>query len=302
MKGKVLAFSFAAAMLSGSLWASDAKSPSSALTAAEIADRNFAARGGVQAWHAVQSLSESGRLTAGGDQRGTAQLPEAPGTKKPVNLKAITAQGRLKEEAQLPFTLKMERGRKSRYEIQFAGKTAIQVYNGSQGWKLRPFLNRVQVEPYTAEELKSAALQPDLDGPLMNYTEKGTRIELDGQEKVEGRDTYKLKLTARDNHVTHVWIDAQTYLEAKIDGQPRRMDGKEHEVEIYFRDYRDVNGLKLPFLMETHVLPLAPEKGQKRSAASYSAEKIFIERAVVNPTLNDKEFEKPTMQAAAVHP
>jgi hypothetical protein len=189
-----------------------------------------------------------------------------------------------------------------RYEIQFNKKTAVQIYNGSQGWKLRPFLNRLQVEPYTDEELKIAAQQPDLDGALMNYPEKGTRVELEGQEKVEGRDTYKLKLTASDNHVTHVWIDAQTFLETKIDGQPRKLDGKMHNVEIYLRDYRDVSGLKFPFVLETHVLPVAVPAGQKRIATSYNSEKIFIEKIVVNPTLNAKDFEKPTVQAAEVHP
>ena len=302
MKGKVLAFGIAMAMLSGSVFASDAKTPSSALSAAEIANRNFAARGGLQAWRGVQGLSESGRLTAGGDQRSTVPTPAAPAGKLSVNAKAMPSSTRLKQEAQLPFTLKMERGRKSRYEIQFSGKTAVQVYDGSQGWKLRPFLNRLQVEPYTAEELKVASQQADLDGPLMNYQEKGTRIELEGQDKVEGRDTYKLKLTTSDNHVSHVWIDSQTFLEAKIEGQPRRLDGKEHGVEVYFRDYRDVNGLKFPFLLETHVLPVAAPAGQKRAAVNYSTEKIFIEKIEVNPKLNKAEFEKPSIQASIAHP
>jgi hypothetical protein len=300
MKGKVLAFGFAVVLVSGSLFASDTKTPSVALTAAEIANRNSAARGGLQAWRAVQSLSESGHLTAGGDQRSTVPVPQAPGAKA-VNMKTMPSQPRLKEEAQLPFTLKMARPRKSRYEIQFNGKTAVQVYDGSQGWKLRPFLNRLQVEPYTADELKLASLAPDLDGELINYAEKGIRIELEGQEKVEGRDTYKLKLTSSDNHVTHVWIDTETFLEAKVEGQPRRLDGKEHKVEIYLRDYRDVSGLKFPFLLETHVLPLT-EAGSKRVPATYAPEKIFIEKIVVNPKLNSADFEKPTVQAAVARP
>jgi hypothetical protein len=300
MKSKVLAFSFAVSMLGASLFATDAKSPSRALSAADIANRNSAARGGVQAWRAVQSLSESGRMTAGGDQRGAAPVP-SPGMKRPVNMKTTTASPRLKEEAQLPFVMKMERPRKSRYEIEFNGTTAVQVYNGAQGWKLRPFLGRSQVEPFTADELKLASLQPDLDGPLMNYAEKGTRVELEGQEKVEGHDTYRLKLTASDNHVTHVWIDAATFLEAKIEGQPRRLDGKDHPVEIYFRDYRDVSGLKFPFVLETHVLPIAAQGGPSRVATNYSPEKISIEKIVVNPKLDNTEFEKPVLQAAQTH-
>lgn len=300
MKYRVAISALAIAALSGFLHASDAKRSSNPLTAAEIADRNFSARGGVKAWRAVQTLTESGRLTAGGDRRGSD--PVTPDVKRGANMKSLATAPRLKAEAQLPFVLKMERPRKTRYEIHFNSKTAVQVYNGAQGWKLRPFLNRLQVEPFTAEELKAASLQSELDGPLMNYAEKGTSIQLEGQESVAGRNTYKLKLTSRDNHVTHVWIDAETFLETKIEGQPRQLDGKEHPVEIYFADYRDVSGLKLPFVLETHVLPISVAPGAKRVPQAYTPEKIFIDNVTVNPKLSSTDFEKPTVQMAEVHP
>ena len=83
------------------------------------------------------------------------------------------------------------------------------------GWKLRPYLNRLEVEPFTADELRLAAMQQPLDGPLVDYAVKGTQVELEGMEKVEDRNTYKLKLTMKDGHTTRVWIDAQTFLEAE---------------------------------------------------------------------------------------
>jgi hypothetical protein len=39
------------------------------LSAAEIVSRNVAARGGLQAWRAIQTLSFSGKMQAGGDNR-----------------------------------------------------------------------------------------------------------------------------------------------------------------------------------------------------------------------------------------
>jgi hypothetical protein len=68
---------------------------------------------------------------------------------------------------------------------------------------------------------------------LVDYAAKGTRIDLDGIEKVDGRDAYKLKLTLKNGEAMHVWIDAETFLEAKIEGTPRRLDGKYHPVEVY---------------------------------------------------------------------
>ncbi len=142
------------------------------------------------------------------------------------------------------------------------------------GWKLRPFLNRRVVEPYTADEMKLASMQADLDGPLVDYAAKGTRIELDGMEKVEDRDTYKLKLTMKSGQAIHVWIDAQTFLEAKIEGQPRRLDGTDHPVEVYFRDYRTVNGLQIPFIAGDQGPPGGADgAGAKGSAGSGGADR-----------------------------
>ena len=110
---------------------------------------------------------------------------------------------------------------------------------------MRSFLNRTDYEPYTADETKSASEQADLDGPLVDYAAKGTVVELAGMGKVNGRDNYRLKLTLKSGYSFHVWIDAQTFLESKIEGTPRRLDGEYHPVEIYMTDYRSTNGLMI---------------------------------------------------------
>jgi len=268
-----------------------------AKTAAEIADKNVAARGGLQAWRAVQTMSLAGKLGAGGNQRATLPVPvpdpgpsadpartsrrqPLPGTVRPV------------EEVQLPFLMELARPRKMRFELQFDGQTAIQVFDGANGWKLRPFLGRRVVEPYTEYEMKTTATQADLDGPLVDYVAKGTRIELAGTEKVEGRDTYNLKLTMKNGAAIHVWIDAETFLEAKIEGQPRRLDGTDHPVEIYFRDYRPVDGLQIPYVLETKVLPVGQNALGMRDTP-VPAEKTIIDKVVVNPKLDQSLFSKP---------
>jgi hypothetical protein len=184
-----------------------------------------------------------------------------------------------------------------RFELQFNGQTAIQVFDGANGWKLRPFLNRRVVEPYTTEEIKAAAMQAELDGFLVDYAAKGTKIELVGMEKVEDRDTYKLKLTMKNGQAIHDWIDAQTFLEAKVDGQARRLDGTDHPVEVYYRDYRPVSGLQIPYVLETRVLPVAKTKLGLRDPA-VPPEKIMIDKIVVNPKFDESLFSKPDAGAA----
>lgn len=255
-----------------SLGGADAASPAG-LTAEQIIERNVTARGGLQAWRSVQTLSMSGKLEAGGNEsstypvqgvkRGGVQLPKRPA-----------------EQMQLPFRLESKRSRKLRLEIDFRGQTAIQTYDGTHGWKLRPFLNRHEVEPFTADETKAAAFQSDLDGPLVDCAAKGTKAELEGTEKVEGKDNYHLKLTFKDGQSQHVWVDAKTFLESKIEGTPRRLDGKNHPVEIYYREYKTVSGIVVPYVTETKV------QGVKQT------EKIEVEQVVVNPPVEDSRFAK----------
>jgi hypothetical protein len=256
--------------------ASDIQTKGSAarLSAAEIVEKNVAARGGLSAWRAVKTLELKGKLDAGGNNRPTIPVP---GVKRGSQL----GTPRPTEQVKLPFLMDLERGRKMRLEIEFNGQTAIQVYNGTQGWKLRPFLNRHQVENFTPEELQSQASQSDLDGYLIDYAAKGEKVELEGVEQVEGHDAYNLKVTDSGGHSRHVWIDAANFLEVKVEGVPRRLDGKYHPVATYLRDYRNVGGLMMPYLMETAV------EGVK------DKEKIEIETIVSNPKLDDSRFATP---------
>jgi hypothetical protein len=235
--------------------------PASNLTASQIVDKNVAARGGLQAWRAVSTLTMSGQLEAGG-----------------------------KANTPLPFVMKMKRPHKSRLEITFKEQTALQVYDGTQGWKVRPFLGRNEVEPYAPAEAKSAAAWEELDGPLVEYAAKGTQVELVGPEAVEGHDAYKLKLTMKGGEQRNLWIDAQTFLELKIEGQPRKMDGKMKNVAIYYRAYKTENGLTTPREFETVV------DGVKQT------HKLSIARVVVNEPMLDALFQKPQLTLAAAVP
>ncbi|HUD63972.1 MAG TPA: hypothetical protein VMQ17_05330 [Candidatus Sulfotelmatobacter sp.] len=261
------------------------------LSAPEIVDKNIAARGGLQAWRAVQTLSFEGKLGAGGNRRAALAVPAMHG-KSVEQLPQRPA-----EEVQLPFLMDLKRGGKMRFELQLKGQTAVQVYDGTHGWKLRPFLNRLEVEPYTADELKKASMQSDLDGLLVDYAAKGSRVELEGVEKVEDRDSYKLKVTLKNGQSLHVWVDTTTFLEAKVEGQPRRLDGTDHPVEVYYRDYRTVNGLQIPFVLETRVLPVSTNALGLRDTPA-PPERIAIDKVTVNPKLDDAKFSKPAIQIA----
>lgn len=249
-----------------------------------IAEKNAAARGGLRAWQAIHSMSMSGTLDAG-KPRDPVKLAMSfmrPRNEIRAEERRAAARGAAEEvkPVQLPFLMEVARPRKSRVEVQFRGQTAVQVYDGEHGWKLRPFLGRREVEPFSSEEMRQASQQTDLDGLLIDYAAKGYRVALVGTEKVDGRDAYKLEVTEGRDRVRHVWVDAETSLEVKVDGT-RRLDGKLRPVFTYLRDYRPVEGLMIPHLLETTVEGVP------------GSEKIRIEKVTLNPALDEDRFTKP---------
>ena len=269
------------------LLAADGKPQVAKLTAAQIVEKHVAARGGSQAWRGVQTMSWNGKMEVGfGDSaarsaRYVSNAAKASTAKKKAMLEQASQGKPEDKQVQLPFLLEMKRPHKSRVEIQFDGKTSVQVYDGSNGWMMRPYLNRDDWEPFSPDQAKEEAGNPGLDGPLLDFATKGTKVELESVEPVESRDAYKLKLTMKSGDVRHVWIDAQTFLDVKVEGTPRRMDGLMRTVWVYQRDFRSVQGLMVPFVLETAV------DGYK------DTHKMVIEKVGLNPQLDDSLFVRP---------
>ena len=220
----------------------------SPMTADQIVRKNVEARGGLAAWQKVSTMTMTGQMDLG-------------------------------KGVQAPYTIELKRGRKVRVELVFEGKTAVQVYDGTNGWKVRPFLGHADAEPFTAEEASKAAGDADIDGLLIGYAERGTKIKLEGVEPVEGHDAYKVQVTLKNGQQRDVWVDKATFLELKIDGT-RTVNGKQRNLSTYFRDYRTVDGVKIPFKYETAV------DGVK------TTDSIVVEKVTVNDKLDDSMFAK----------
>jgi hypothetical protein len=280
--------------VSRGLVAADSKVTAPNLSAVQIVEKHVAARGGLQAWRAVQTLAVTGKMDAGyGDSaarsRRLAEGGLGASVKRAHNDTVVgAAKDKPDQQVQLPFKLEMKRPHKSRLEIEFAGKTAVQVYDGKEGWKLRPYLNRNNADPFTAEEAKTESEKAELEGPLVDYAVKGTKVELAGVEAVAGHPAYKLKLTMKGGDTQNIWIDSQSFLDVKVEGIPRRMDGKMHKVWVLQRDFRSVQGLQIPFVCETVV------EGYPQTHA------LTLQSVAVNGALDDARFSKPQMLPAAM--
>ncbi len=134
------------------------------------------------------------------------------------------------------------------------------------------------------DALKSLQLDADLDGPLVDYKAKGHTVEYLGTEDVDGTDAHKLKITLKNGDVRYVYLDPDYFLEIRVLDQTR-IRGAQEEQETDLGDYEQVNGVYLPFSIET-----GPKGGPKDT-------QITIEKTEPNIDLDDSMFHFPPAPA-----
>jgi hypothetical protein len=228
-----------------------------AQTVDEVIAKNIQARGGMEKLKAVQSLRTTSKLTQG----------------------SFRAQ----------FRQENKRADKVREEFIVQGMAQVQAYDGKTGWQISPFGGRKDPELLSQDDLKSLAVDADIDGPLVEYKEKGHKAELVGHDSMEGTDCFKIKLSMKNGDVRYYYLDADSYLELKVEIQTT-IRGALQESELYFGDYEQVNGIYYPFTVEQ-----APKGGSSRT-------QISVEKVEQNVPLEDAAFSMPESKPGAKAP
>ena len=152
-KGRVLLSVVLSLCLPVTSRAADARKGPPKLTAQQIVQRHVAARGGLKAWQGVQTMVWNGKMDVGyGDSVARSERYVSNAMARKGKRAQSPAPAEVKndgqKQVQVPFVLELKRPAKSRIEIEFAGKTAVQVYDGKNGWLYRPFLNREDWQPF----------------------------------------------------------------------------------------------------------------------------------------------------------
>lgn len=225
----------------------------SAQTVDELIAKNIEAKGGMAKLKAVKSMRQTGKMIGG-------------------------------QGMEFPFVLVSKRPKSTRIEFSFQGMTGMQVYDGKTAWMSMPFGGKKEPEVMPPDQAKDMEEQADFDGPLVDYKQKGHTVELLGKEQVEGADAYKLKVTLKSGDVRTIYLDAETYLEIKMESK-RTVRGTEVEGEATMSDYKEVEGLMMPHVME---------QGQKGSPMR---QKLVIEKVEINPDIPDSLFAMPAVAA-----
>jgi hypothetical protein len=227
--------------------------PARALNVAQIIEKNAAARGGLEAWRMIRTMAWTGRVEAA----------EMPGHS-------------------MPFVLQQERPNKTRFELAMQGQHSLRIYNGAEGWKLRPAGNGMpNLQPFSADELNFARDAQAIDGPLMEDVAMRGVITLSGIKELEGRRAYVLSVTLPSGASHRVWVDAETFMETRFERDLRNAAGQSGVASVVYRNYKSFEGLQLPTIIETG------------ATADKPGNKLLIEKIALNPPLTANAFSKP---------
>ncbi|MGB7845526.1 MAG: outer membrane lipoprotein-sorting protein [Candidatus Acidiferrum sp.] len=189
-----------------------------AQTVDEIIAKNIQARGGLEKLRAIETLRLTAKLSQG-------------------SFRAV-------------FVRENKREGKIRKEMILQGMTRVQAYDGSTAWQINPFRGRRDPELMSRDNSKQLLIDADLEGPLVDYKQKGHKAELVGHDLVEGTDCYKIKLTLKNGDVRYYFLDADSFLEIKFETQSLVRGAVQYN-DTMLGDYEQVDGVYFPFAIET---------------------------------------------------
>ena len=227
--------------------------PAGAQTADELVAKNIQAKGGLEKIKAIQTLRSRGRLDQG----------------------SFTAQ--VGQEQKRPDKLR------STFTIQ--GMTAIQAHDGRSGWQISPFQGRKDPELLGEDDLRDLVEDSDIDGPLVDYKQKGHMVEYLGRDTVDGDDVFRLKCTLKNGDILYYYLDPDSFLEIRTERQ-QFIRGAVRERLSDLGSYKPVAGVMFPHSIET---------GPKNNPGVRV--KVTIQSVEANVPIDDAVFRMPAAPA-----
>jgi outer membrane lipoprotein-sorting protein len=184
----------------------------------EIVAKSLQARGGAEKWKSVSSLKMVGKVSMQG--------------------------------MDLPITIYAKRPNYNRQEIMLQDKQIVQAFDGTTGWLVNPMMGDVAQElpKEMSQMMRNTA---DFEGALVNYKEKGHTVELVGKEKLAAAEVYHLKMTMKNGHVQHYYLDAISGVELKtVTPDVDVGTGQKQTIESEMSNFQKVDGIMIPHTMK----------------------------------------------------
>ena len=173
---------------------------------------------------------------------------KALGGKENLNkIQNVVMEGSLSiQGTEIALTLTQVNNKLNRQDITAMGMHGFDMMTDKEGWQYMPFQGMQKPEPKTEDEVKQSQSDLDIAGPLVDYATKGHKVELVGKEDVDGTECYKIKAILAGGKELTFFIDPASSMIIRTK-EKRKMNGQEVDLQTDLSDYKDVEGVKMPY-------------------------------------------------------
>ncbi|MBE9491453.1 MAG: outer membrane lipoprotein-sorting protein [Bacteroidetes bacterium] len=204
----------------------------------------------------------------------------AIGQDKLLDVQTMIVTGKVMPQGmEIPIKFIQKRPDKIRSEGTFQGQTIITVYDSGKGWMINPMTGTTDPVDLGEMQIKQMREQADMDGVLYNWKEKGYQVEFLGTDEMEGTEVYKIKLVKEDGDENIFYIDTENYLILKTNLKTN-YQGSEVVIDNYFSNYKPVDGILIPYNMETRM-------------EEQTVNQVVIDTVKLNVEIDDSLFIRP---------
>jgi hypothetical protein len=176
---------------------------------------------------------------------------DVSGKQKAIKSALIVYDTHLGKKENSKITLKVKEKTGIRLEIRSGKSIVVKACSGEKGWE---YITGKGLRLLNAKEVRELKIEASYLSPSIKFDRLFASAKLDGSEKVDGVDNWKLTCYPyakfKISSVT-MFVDKKTYLVSKtIEANSKNED---EDITTYYGDYEEYNGIVLPFMMVAQV-------------------------------------------------
>jgi hypothetical protein len=236
-------------------WIIAAPAAAVAQTAEEVIEKSIAAMGGRAAHAKLKSRTIAGTITLStpaGEIKGSIEILSAAPNKQRTLIKAgLSALG--------------------------AGELTVdQRFDGSTGYVMDSLQGNREITGNQLDNMRNSSFPH----PFLNYKDLGIAAKLVGKEKVGEREAYVIVFEPTSGSTVRQFIDAESYLPTRFVTTVNVPQlGQDLEQTTEFKDYRDLDGIKVPHRVE--------------ASSAVQSFTVVVEKVEHNTEIDPALFNKP---------
>jgi len=217
-----------------------------AQTADEVIHKYLDAIGGVANWKKVTSSKAVGKMTVMGTSLDISVY------EKPVN--------------------------KQKVIMNFQGSDIVTAYDGKEAWGINPMTGSKDPQKLPPEMAKEMSGN-EFEDEFIDYKKKGYTAKYLGNEEIDAIKCHKIELNKK-GAVSTYYFDTDTGIQIMEKSLGTSGPAAGQELNKYYSDYQEVNGLMIPFTQEVKI-------------GGQSVQKLTFTAVTLNEPMEDSMFAFP---------